>query len=38
MEATREWMGGETVRNRLGRAPVGRSDAGVARGWAVGKL
>ena len=28
--------GGETVRNSLGRAPVGRSDTGVTRGWTEG--
>ena len=32
--------GRETVGNTLGRAPVGRSDTGVMRGWteAVGEL
>ena len=29
--------GGETARNSLGRAPVGRSDTGVTRWWTVGK-
>ena len=29
--------GGETVRNSLGRAPVGRSDTGVTTGWTEGK-
>ena len=28
--------GGETVRNSLGRAPVGRSDTGVTTGWTEG--
>ena len=30
--------GRETVGNSLGRAPVGRSDAGVTRGWTMRKL
>ena len=29
--------GGETVRNSLGRAPVGRSDTGMTTGWTEGK-
>ena len=37
-DGSNDWVDGEeTVGNSLGRAPVGRSDAGVTRGWTEGK-
>ena len=37
-DGSNDWVDGEeTVGNSMGRAPVGRSDTGVTRGWTEGK-